>query len=72
MVSSNHNFGRQLKPDVIAIDNQDQIIILDLLLIVEKVVYPTNLASMGSLIPSWCFKNLAIIDQCRRWVAKYE
>lgn len=72
MVSPNHYFGRQLKPDVIAIDDQDQIIILDLLLVVEKIVHPANLARMASLIPSRSIEDLAVVDQCRRWVAEDE
>ena len=65
MIPPDHDFGRQLEPDVIAIYDQDQIIILDFLLIVEKVVHPTDLAGMASLIPSCSFEDLAVVDECR-------
>lgn len=64
MVSPDHNFGRQLKPDIIAINDQDQIIILDRRAL-QKIVYPAYLASMTSSVPSCSIENLAIVDQCR-------
>ena len=65
MISPDDDLGRQLEPNIIAVNDQDQIVILDLLLVVEKIVHPVDLASMASLIPSFSFKNLAVVDQGR-------
>lgn len=64
MVSPDHNFGWQLKPDIIAINNQDQIIILERRAF-QKIMNPAYLASMTSFVPSCSIENLTIIDQCR-------
>ncbi len=65
MISSNHNLWRKLEPDIVAVYNQDQIVVLDFRLVAEKVRYPPDLRGMRPFVPIVTMKFFAIIYQCR-------
>ena len=72
MISSDHDFRRELKPNIVTIDDQYQIIVLDLRPIAQKVEDAFYLASVTSFVPIVTIERFSIVDQCRRGIAEYE
>ena len=72
VVSSDDDFRWQLKPDVVSIDDQHQIIIFNFRLVVQKVEYTSYFASMAALIPILTVEDFAVINQGRGGVAEDE
>ena len=72
VISSDHNLRWELKPNIISINDQYQIIVLDLRPIAQKVEHAFYLASVTSFVPIVTIERLPIVDQCGRGVAEYE
>ena len=72
MISSDHDFWWKLKPHIITINDQYQIIILNLRPIAQKVEDAFYLASVTSLVPIVTIECHPVVDQCRRRVAEYK
>ncbi len=66
VISLNHELWRQLKPHVVPIDDQDQVIVLDFLSVRQKLVYPPDLPGVSAVTPiTLGIKSLPVVDECR-------
>ena len=72
VISSDHYLRRELKPYIITINDQYQIIVLDFRSIAQKVEHAFYLASVTSPVPIVAIERHPIVNQCRRGVAEYE
>ena len=72
MIPHYQNFWRQLKPHIVAINHQDQIVITYLFGLAEEVVYSFDFTSMTSFIPVIACEDFTKVDKCWRRIVEKE